>query len=104
MPRPSTASNRVDAFSDNSPTGTMPVGTDAEPFPIPTTAPLEPTVVDGHVMLQATLTDAADSAAAEQTVRELREAVDEVDPRRDRRRRDGDGDRHRTTRRSATGP
>lgn len=70
----------VVALSDNSPTGTMPVGTDAEPFPIPTFAPLEPTVVDGRVMLQATLTDAADSAAAEQTVRELRDAVHAVDP------------------------
>ncbi|MDQ2697935.1 MAG: MMPL family transporter, partial [Actinomycetota bacterium] len=71
--------DRVDAFSDNSPTGSMPVGTDAEPFPIDTTVPLEPTVVDGRVMLQATLADAADSAEAEATVRELREAVRELD-------------------------
>ncbi len=70
----------VVALSDNSPTGTMPVGTDAEPFPIPTVAPLEPTVVDGQVMLQATLSDAPDSAAAEQAVRDLRVAVHEVDP------------------------
>jgi RND superfamily putative drug exporter len=70
----------VEALSDNSPTGAMPVGTDAEPFPIPTFAPLEPTVVDGQVMLRATLTDAADSAEAEQTVRELRDAVHAVDP------------------------
>lgn len=70
----------VDAFSDNSPTGTMPVGTDAEPFPLPTPAPLEPTVVDGRVMLQVTLTDPADSAAAEQTIRDLRDAVHAVDP------------------------
>lgn len=69
----------VEALSDNSPTGTMPVGTDAEPFPIPTLVPLEPTVVDGQVMLRATLTDAADSAAAEQTIRELRDAVHAVD-------------------------
>ena len=71
--------DRVDAFSDNSPTGSMPVGTDAEPFPIPTTAPLEPTVVDGRVMLQVTLSDPADSSDAEATVRDLREAVVEVD-------------------------
>ena len=71
--------DRVDAFSDNSPTGSMPVGTDAEPFPIPTTAPLEPTVVDGRVMLQVTLSDPADSSEAEATVRDLREAVAEVD-------------------------
>jgi len=70
----------VVALSDNSPTGTMPVGTDAEPFPIPTVAPLEPTVVDGQVMLQATLDSAADSTEAEQTVRELRVAVADVDP------------------------
>ena len=69
----------VEALSDNSPTGTMPVGTDAEPFPIPTLVPLEPTVVDGQVMLRATLTDAADSFAAEETIRELRVAVHEVD-------------------------
>ncbi|MEO5534062.1 MAG: MMPL family transporter [Pseudolysinimonas sp.] len=70
----------INALSDNSPTGYMPVGTDAEPFPIPTFAPLVPTVVDGQVMLQATLTDAADSFAAEQTVRQLRDAVHAVDP------------------------
>ncbi len=69
----------VVALSDNSPTGTMPVGTDAEPFPIPTLVALEPTVIDGRVMLQVTLSDAADSAAAEQTVRDLRDAVHEVD-------------------------
>jgi RND superfamily putative drug exporter len=69
----------VVALSDNSPTGTMPVGTDAEPFPFPTVAPLEPTVVDGQIMLQATLSDAPDSAAAEQAVRDLRVAVQEVD-------------------------
>jgi RND superfamily putative drug exporter len=69
----------VEALSDNSPTGTMPVGTDAEPFPIPTLVPLEPTVVDGQVMLRATLTDAADSLEAEQTIRELRDAVHAVD-------------------------
>lgn len=70
----------VEALSDNSPTGTMPVGTDAEPFPIPTLVPLEPTVVDGQVMLRATLTDAADSLDAEETIRQLRDAVHDVDP------------------------
>jgi putative drug exporter of the RND superfamily len=69
----------VVALSDNSPTGTMPVGTDAEPLPFPTPIALEPTVVDDRVMLQVTLTDAADSAAAEQTVRDLRDAVHAVD-------------------------
>ena len=70
----------VVALSDDSPMGTMPVGTDAEPAPFPTPVVLEPTVIDGRVMLQVTLTDAADSAAAEQTVRELRIAVQDVDP------------------------
>ena len=69
----------VVALSENSPTGTMPVGTDAPPPPFPTTVALEPTVVDGRVMLQATLSDAADSADAEQTIRDLRDAVHSVD-------------------------
>lgn len=38
----------------------------------PGVEPPAPTVVDGHVLLQATLTDAADSAAAAETVRDLR--------------------------------
>ncbi|MCS0499565.1 MMPL family transporter [Protaetiibacter mangrovi] len=70
----------VVALSDNSPTGTMPVGTDAEPAPFPTLVAVEPTVVDGQVMLQATLADASDSVEAEDAVRALREAVVEVDP------------------------
>ncbi|UOE43141.1 MMPL family transporter [Agromyces larvae] len=70
----------VVAVSQNSPTGTMPAGTDAPPFPIPTLAPLEPTVVDGQVMLQATLEGAPDSDVAEQAVTDLRDAVRAVDP------------------------
>jgi RND superfamily putative drug exporter len=70
----------VEALSENSPTGTMPVGSDAPPFPFPTFEALEPTVVDGQVMLRATLTDAADSAEAEATIRELRSAVHDVSP------------------------
>lgn len=69
----------VVALSGDSPTGTIPVGTDAEPLPFALPTPPEPTVIDGRVMLQATLTDAADSAAAEQTVRDLRDAVHGVD-------------------------
>ncbi|ROP80665.1 efflux RND transporter permease subunit [Curtobacterium sp. PhB115] len=38
-----------------------------------------PTVSHGDVLLEATLTDAADSDAAEQTVRDLRTAVERVD-------------------------
>jgi Predicted drug exporters of the RND superfamily len=70
----------VEAVSDNSPTGAMPVGTDAEPFPFPTLVELEPTVIDGQVMLRATLTVAPDSAEAQQLIRDLRVAVQEVDP------------------------
>ncbi|MBM7803615.1 RND superfamily putative drug exporter [Curtobacterium luteum] len=40
----------------------------------------EPTVSRGDVLLEATLADPADSAAAEQTVRDLRTAVERVDP------------------------
>lgn len=47
-------------------------------FPI--LPPAEPTVVDGRVLLQATLSDAADSVAAETAVADLREAVRAVDP------------------------
>lgn len=42
----------------------------------PDTPTPEPTVVDGQVLLEATLTDAPDSAAAEATVQELRSALD----------------------------
>ncbi len=38
----------------------------------------EPIVVDGNVLLQVTLVDQADSAAAEQTVQELRSDLDAV--------------------------
>ncbi|MGC5020851.1 MMPL family transporter [Micromonospora sp. DT47] len=38
----------------------------------------QPTVVDGKVQLEATLTDPPDSDGAERTIRELREAVHEV--------------------------
>jgi len=70
----------VAAVSENSPTGTMPVGSDAEPFPFPTPVALEPTVVDGQVMIQATLSSAADSSAAEDAVIGLRDAVQQVAP------------------------
>ncbi|MCT1776963.1 MMPL family transporter [Brachybacterium sp. p3-SID957] len=43
-------------------------------IPDPSAPVAEPTVSEGKVLLQATLTDAYDSAAAQETVRELREA------------------------------
>ena len=49
--------------------GIQAVGAPGSPAP-------EPTVVDGRVMLQATLTAAADSDAAQATVRELRADLD----------------------------
>ncbi|WP_167041332.1 efflux RND transporter permease subunit [Salinibacterium sp. ZJ454] len=63
----------VSVLSADSPSGSAPV-TDAgiQAFGPPGTPTPQPTVVDGEVMLQATLTDAADSSAAEQTVRDLR--------------------------------
>ncbi|RNE64147.1 MMPL family transporter [Cryobacterium tepidiphilum] len=61
-------------LSEGSPSGTLPVTADGVQ-PIRPGAPAgEPTVVDGRVMLQVTLADAADSAAAEHTVGELRAA------------------------------
>lgn len=47
--------------------GFAPVGPPGSPTP-------EPTVVNGQVLLQSTLTDAADSKAAQQTVPQLRES------------------------------
>lgn len=74
----------VDAItvtSADSPSGSAPVTADGiEPFGPPGTPAPEPTVVNGNVLLQATLTDAADSAAAADTVRELRAELDEVVP------------------------
>jgi len=48
-------------------------------FGPPGTPAPEPTVVDGSVLLQVTLSDAADSLAAEETVAALRTALDAVD-------------------------
>ncbi|GEK79531.1 MMPL family transporter [Agrococcus baldri] len=64
----------VEAVSEDSPSGTIPLPADpASPF-----GDAEPTVVDGQVLLQATLVDAPDSDAAQAVVRELREVVHAV--------------------------
>lgn len=68
----------VVAASTDSPSGTVPVGSDAAAGAAASTA--EPTVSRGDVLLEATLADPADSSAAEQTVRDLRVAVERVDP------------------------
>ncbi|MEV1291200.1 efflux RND transporter permease subunit [Pseudonocardia sp. NPDC049635] len=69
----------VTVATADTPGGAAPVtGTGITAFGPPGTAPPAPTVVDGEVLLQATLTDAADSAAAADTVRELRVELDDV--------------------------
>ncbi|MEO7005738.1 MAG: efflux RND transporter permease subunit [Terrimesophilobacter sp.] len=67
-------------LSKDSPSGSLPV-TEAgiQPVGPPGTPAGSPTTVAGDVMLQATLSDAADSAAAEKTVRSLRTALQQVD-------------------------
>ncbi|MFS0854629.1 MMPL family transporter [Microbacterium sp. 179-I 3D4 NHS] len=77
------ANDGVDAVAvtaSDSPSGTASVTDDgiAAVGPPGTPAP-EPTVVDGDVLLQATLTDAADSDAAAETVRELRGELADLD-------------------------
>ncbi|MGF6821798.1 RND superfamily putative drug exporter [Microbacterium sp. ZKA21] len=70
----------VSVTSADSPSGSAPVTEDgiqavgAPGTPVPT-----PTTVDGDVLLQATLSDAADSDAAASTVRELRTELDDMD-------------------------
>ncbi|HET8779796.1 MAG TPA: MMPL family transporter [Agromyces sp.] len=59
--------------------GSAPVTEDGvQAFGPPGTPAPEPTVVDGRVMLQATLDEPADSAKAEEVVVELRASLDEV--------------------------
>ena len=63
----------VSVTSADSPSGSAPVTEDGiTAYGPPGTPAPEPTVVDGRVLVQGTLTDAADSPAAGQTVRELR--------------------------------
>lgn len=63
-------------LSKDSISGSVPVTTNGITRVGPAEAPTpKPTVVDGNVMLQATLTHAADSEAAESTIRQLREEL-----------------------------
>ena len=63
----------VTVLSRDAAAGSAPVTADGvAAFGPPGTPPPAPTVVDGDVMLQSTLVDAADSDAAQQTVRALR--------------------------------
>lgn len=69
----------VAVISDESPAGSAPVTEDGiQAFGPPGTPAPEPTVVDGNVLLEATLEDPSDSAEAEATVVELRTGLDEV--------------------------
>ena len=66
----------VSVLASDSPSGSAPVTEDGiQPLGPPGTPAPEPTVVDGSVMLQATLAGAADSAEAQEVVRELRTEV-----------------------------
>ncbi|KQQ65900.1 MMPL family transporter [Microbacterium sp. Leaf320] len=70
----------VSVTAADSPSGSATVTTDGlEAVGPPGTAAPEPTVVDGEVLLQGTLTDAADSDAAAATVRDLRTQLDDLD-------------------------
>lgn len=69
----------VSVTTQDSEAGTAPVTEDGvQAFGPPGTPAPEPTIVDGQVMLQATLTDAADSEEAQQTVRDLRSTFDDT--------------------------
>ncbi|WP_350347199.1 MMPL family transporter [Agromyces sp. G08B096] len=69
----------VSVVSADSPAGQAPVTEDGvQPLGPPGTPVPDPTVVDGEVLLQATLTDPADSLEAEQTIAELRTDLDRV--------------------------
>ncbi|MEX0160818.1 MULTISPECIES: MMPL family transporter [unclassified Microbacterium] len=70
----------VSVTAADSPSGAATVTEDGLVAFGPPGAPVpEPTVVDGEVLLQGTLTDAADSDAAAATVRELRVELHELD-------------------------
>lgn len=70
----------VSVTAADSPSGAATVNEDGLVAVGPPGAPVpEPTVVDGEVLLQGTLTDAADSDAAAATVRELRVELHELD-------------------------
>jgi RND superfamily putative drug exporter len=62
----------VAVASAQSPSGQAPVTSSGVQPVVPGTPAPAPTVANGDVLLQATLADAADSAAAERTVRQLR--------------------------------
>ncbi len=73
----STGIDSVSVITRDSPSGSAPVTVDGViPLGPPGTPVPKATVFEGDVLLQATLTDAADSAEAEQTIREVRTQLD----------------------------
>ena len=71
----------VSVTAADSPSGSAPVTEDGiQPLGPPGTPSPEPTVVNGQVLLQGTLTDAADSDAAGQTVRDIRAELEAAAP------------------------
>ena len=71
----------VSVVSKDSPSGSAPITADGiSAFGPPGTPAPEPTVVDGDVMIQATLTSAADSDAAADTVRDIRTELSDAIP------------------------
>ncbi|KJL32319.1 MMPL family transporter [Microbacterium azadirachtae] len=67
----------VTVTAKDSPSGSAPVTKDGvQPVGRPGTPAPDPTVVEGDVMLQGTLTAAADSTSAEDTVRRLRTSLE----------------------------
>ncbi|MDO4897772.1 MAG: efflux RND transporter permease subunit [Rothia sp. (in: high G+C Gram-positive bacteria)] len=67
----------VAAVAQDSPSNTVPVGSSAANLP-PVFAGISPTQVDGDIMLQVTLADAADSPQAEETVLAMRQELSAV--------------------------
>lgn len=69
----------IAAVSQDSPSGTIPVGSSAENLP-PMLTNVSPTDSDGRILLQVTLSDPADSATATDTVVQMREKLESVSP------------------------
>nr|WP_205529111.1 MMPL family transporter [Microbacterium halotolerans] len=77
------ANDGVDAVSvvaSDSPSGTAPVASDGIASLVPDAPAPEPTIVEGDALLEGTLVDASDSAAAEDVVREIRSELSEQVP------------------------
>ncbi|WP_270241349.1 MMPL family transporter [Rothia kristinae] len=68
----------VSVVAADSPTGTVPL--DQQQRSAPPCDGAQPSVADGDVMLEVTLSDAPDSAAAEDTVQRMRDRITAADP------------------------